>query len=148
MLGESIAYAIPLLIFHSVLLVATTQSRETRLMADLVLSIGGGIYEELLFRVILFGLLTLLLVDCFGLPKDGSLVAVVLITAGAFAAYHHLPPSVEPFHPVSFFFRTAPACTWRGCFFFGDSESRPAATRPTTLLPCSSITCKPRRSFG
>jgi membrane protease YdiL (CAAX protease family) len=118
MLAESVAFALPLLIFHSVLLAATTQSRETRLMADLVLSIGGGIYEELLFRVILFGLLTLLLVDCLGLPKDGSLVAIVLVTSGAFAAYHHLPPSVEPFHPVSFFFRTGAGVYLAGIFLF------------------------------
>lgn len=118
MLGESIAFAIPLLVFHSILLAATTQARETRLLADLMLSIGGGIYEELLFRLILFGLLTLLLIDCLGLPKDGSIVAIVLITSGAFAAYHHLPPSVEPFQPVSFFFRTAAGVYLAGLFLF------------------------------
>lgn len=106
MLGESVAWSLPLFVFHDVLQAGLTAARRTQFASDLVLSIGAGIYEELVFRLILICLLVLLLVDCLGLPKKGATVAIVLISSGAFAAYHHLPPSVEPFSPVSFVFRT------------------------------------------
>jgi len=118
MVAESVAWALPLFVFHDVLQTAATAPRRAQFVSDLVLSIGAGIYEELVFRLILIGLLVLLLIDCFGLPRSGTMVAIVLVTAGAFAGYHHLPPSVEPFSALSFLFRTGAGVYLAGLFLY------------------------------
>jgi len=51
-----------------------------------VLAIGAGIYEELVFRLIAFAVLSLLLHDLLGLPRRRTALAVVLISALAFSA--------------------------------------------------------------
>jgi membrane protease YdiL (CAAX protease family) len=70
----------------------------------IVLSIGAGIYEELVFRLIAFTLLQLLLVDLLELPKLWAGVATVLAASLMFSLYHYL--GNEPFHWHSFAFRT------------------------------------------
>jgi hypothetical protein len=72
--------------------------------AQVLTYIGAGIYEEVLFRLGLFGGLCLLL-RAVGFPR---FVAVVLAaTAGAvgFAAAHHVGPYGEPVQPYVFLFR-------------------------------------------
>lgn len=70
----------------------------------IVLSIGAGIYEELVFRLIAFTLLQLLLVDFLELPRLWAGIAMVLAASMAFSLYHYL--GSEPFHWHSFIFRT------------------------------------------
>ena len=67
--------------------------------------IGAGIYEELLFRLILLSLLA------WGLRQTGmkpriSTIAAVLISSLIFAAAHHVGPGGLPFQPFDFLFRT------------------------------------------
>jgi hypothetical protein len=69
-----------------------------------VLSVGAGIYEELLFRMIGFTLLTLLFVDILKLRKTHATVLIVLIPAVLFSAYHYL--GHEHFTLQSLVFRT------------------------------------------
>jgi hypothetical protein len=67
--------------------------------------IGAGIYEEVLFRLIVFSGLTIVLRLVF-LP---SLLAVPLAAAGSaalFSAAHHVGPLGEPFDRYVFLFRT------------------------------------------
>jgi len=70
----------------------------------IVLSLGAGIYEELVFRFILFTLLSLLLLDFLKLPKMVSMVLIVLVSAILFSLYHYL--GNEAFQARSFIFRT------------------------------------------
>ena len=66
----------------------------------IVLSIGAGIYEELVFRLIAFTLLQLLLVDLLDLPKLWAGVITVLAASVLFSLYHYLsdePPSLHTF---------------------------------------------------
>jgi hypothetical protein len=70
----------------------------------IVLSLGAGIYEELVFRLIAFTLLDLFLLDFLVLPRKLGLGLVVVIPAILFALYHYL--GHEPFHWQSFAFRT------------------------------------------
>jgi membrane protease YdiL (CAAX protease family) len=68
--------------------------------------IGAGIYEEVLFRVALFGVLYVL-VRLTLMPK---LFAILLAAAGAsllFAAAHHWGANGEPINTAKFLFRTA-----------------------------------------
>lgn len=69
-----------------------------------VLSIGAGIYEELVFRLIAFTLLQLLLVDLLDVPKFWAGVATVLAASLLFSVYHYLGD--EPFQWRVFAFRT------------------------------------------
>jgi hypothetical protein len=56
----------------------------------IVLSIGAGIYEELVFRLIAFTLLQLLLVDLLELPKVWAGAFTVLAASVLFSVYHYL----------------------------------------------------------
>jgi len=80
----------------------------------LMLSIGAGIYEELLFRVVLVGLLAWGANKLFGWrPLVAGIVATVL-GALIFSAFHYIGPYGDPLDLYSFVFRTI-----AGLFFSG-----------------------------
>ncbi len=64
--------------------------QKSSLLADIVTGIGAGIYEELLFRLILICALMLLFQDVLGWGKNNSIVLSVLISAALFGAHHHI----------------------------------------------------------
>lgn len=81
-------------------------------LADIVTGIGAGIYEELVFRLILMCLLMVLLQDLMGLSRNGSIILSVLVSAALFSAHHHVIfvngqlTSSSPFSWSEFGFRT------------------------------------------
>jgi len=115
MAAESIMYAIPLLslgyLFEHYLLLHPNADAWRRL---LVLSIGAGVYEEMVFRLILFHLLHILLIDLLRVPKGRALPLMVVTSAIAFSLYHYQLSFLrfswftgsEPFEWQSFIFRT------------------------------------------
>ena len=60
------------------------------LLANIVTGIGAGIYEELVFRLILICLLMLLFQDVLRLTHKNSIILSVLISAALFSAHHHV----------------------------------------------------------
>lgn len=98
MLLESIALAIPLLVFMNVLsrtllsppamVVLMAQMPFREYASELLLSIGAGIYEELLFRLIAIALLHLIVYDMLALPRKTSAVITIVLSSAAFAWYH------------------------------------------------------------
>lgn len=70
----------------------------------IVMSLGAGIYEELVFRLIALTSLDLFLLDFLDLPKMLGIPLVVILPAVLFAMYHYL--GYETFHWQSFAFRT------------------------------------------
>lgn len=72
----------------------------------LVLSLGAGFYEELVFRLVGVGCVMFLIERLFG--RRGGLVsfAVLVVSSAAFAWFHHLGPGAEPFAPPVFILRT------------------------------------------
>jgi len=82
------------------------------LLANIVTGIGAGIYEELVFRLILICILMLLLQDALRLNHQNSIVLSVLISAALFSAHHHIdffsgrPNAADPFNLTRFAFRT------------------------------------------
>jgi membrane protease YdiL (CAAX protease family) len=114
---ESCAMAIPLIIIgyavmnymQSINLMATDSTR-----GQLVLGIGAGIYEELVFRLIAFTALSFLLRDLLHLPKIASAVGMVVISALLFSGYHYL--GGERFALPSFAFRTVAGLYLGGMF--------------------------------
>lgn len=77
-------------------------------MAKIVTSIGAGIYEELVFRLILMGLILMLFEDVFKVKSAVATSIAILISSVLFAAHHYwgiwLEP-LEPFSAISFLFR-------------------------------------------
>lgn len=70
-----------------------------------IMSLGAGVYEELVFRLILFTVLNILLKDALRLNSFATHLGVVVISAIAFSGYHYLSP-LESFQWRSFIFRT------------------------------------------
>jgi membrane protease YdiL (CAAX protease family) len=63
---------------------------QSSLLADIVTGIGAGIYEELLFRLILICAIMLLLQDVIGVNQHSAVIIAVLVSAGLFGAHHHI----------------------------------------------------------
>lgn len=60
------------------------------LMANIVTGVGAGIYEELVFRLILMCALMVLFERVLGLGRAGSVVLSILVSAALFSAHHHI----------------------------------------------------------
>jgi len=82
------------------------------LMANIVTGIGAGIYEELVFRLILICLLMVLFQDVLGFTHKNAIVLSVLLSAAFFSAHHHIAlvngqlDQGSPFSWTEFGFRT------------------------------------------
>lgn len=61
--------------------------------ARLTIAIGAGLYEELLFRMLLIAAIHAVLVDVMKFPNWLGSVLAVVAAAAAFALYHHVPGS-------------------------------------------------------
>jgi membrane protease YdiL (CAAX protease family) len=107
--GESVVYAVVVAILVSNLVAAifaVAPPPEGDLWTQLALSIGAGLYEELLFRVLLVGGLALLFYPFFENPNAGYLLAA-LLGAALFSLVHYVGPLGDPFELASFTFRFA-----------------------------------------
>lgn len=80
-------------------------------LVDTVAGIGAGIYEELVFRLILICVLMLLFQDVLRFEHKISIVFSVLISAALFSAHHHIDfitgrlNTSDPFNFTKFVFR-------------------------------------------
>ncbi|MDI6448362.1 CPBP family glutamic-type intramembrane protease [Anaerobaca lacustris] len=93
-------------------LMAEAKNGGPSLMANIVTGVGAGIYEELVFRLILICLLMMLFQDLLGLSHANAIVSSVLISAALFSAHHHIVVldgqfgCNAPFNWTEFSFRT------------------------------------------
>jgi len=60
------------------------------LLANVVTGIGAGIYEELIFRLVLICVLMIVFQDILGFSHTNSIVLSVLVSAALFSAHHHM----------------------------------------------------------
>ena len=118
MTAESVGLAIPLLILGRALQLAAGGSAVPGWADRLVLSVGAGIYEELLFRLMVISALSFVLIDLLRLPKNAALICIIMISSGAFAAHHYAPFGSDAFGLVSFLFRTAAGIYLAGVFVY------------------------------
>ncbi|HEV7301392.1 MAG TPA: CPBP family intramembrane glutamic endopeptidase [Tepidisphaeraceae bacterium] len=104
---ESAAMAIPLVVIGYTMMHYLTSLHLMNTPSTtglLILSLGAGIYEELVFRLIAFTALSFLLRDLIQLGKVSSAVLMVAGSALLFSLYHYL--GSEKFELPSFAFRT------------------------------------------
>jgi Type II CAAX prenyl endopeptidase Rce1-like len=114
MLGESAAYALAfgfvvamatqLVLGGFVQVSASGDITRMPLLDGIVLSLGAGIYEELLFRVILTGGLFALLLAA-GVKRPTAGVVAIVVSAFIFSAFHYVGPYAYPLELNSFTFR-------------------------------------------
>ncbi len=109
MAGESLLWAIPLIglnwflmkVSEGGMLKAGTQ------WDNLLLSIGAGIYEELVFRLIVIQFLTFLFDDVLRLRQSVGVALAVILSSLFFAVSHHRPIGSDPWDAGKFAFRAA-----------------------------------------
>lgn len=72
---------------------------------QIILSVGAGVYEEIVFRLILLTVLNLLFVRVFRLNKATGIVLSIIIGSTLFSAIHYVGSLSDTFTSVSFIFR-------------------------------------------
>ena len=83
-----------------------SQLEQTGVTTRLMLSLGAGLYEELLFRVIIVGLLSAAGTRLMGWSPIGAGLAACVIGALIFSAFHYIGAYGDQFELGSFVFRT------------------------------------------
>jgi hypothetical protein len=90
----------------------STEVKGESLLANVVTGIGAGIYEELVFRLILICILMVVFQDVFRLSRRNSIILAVLVSAALFSAHHHIVyrdgqlGQAVPFNWAEFAFRS------------------------------------------
>ncbi len=95
MLLESAVLAIPLLVISG--LFVSAASGAAGVWVRFVVALGAGIYEELVFRLALIPLVTLVAVRMFRMSEKPAQTVAVFVTALLFALCHFAPVGVEVF---------------------------------------------------
>lgn len=115
---ESVGLMIPLfLLYWAIPLVGGT---DTLLPAldRMAMRIGAGIYEELVFRLIVISVLVMIGSDLIRWDRSGVALAAVILSSVAFAAHHYVPIGQEPFNPATFGFRVMAGIYLAAIFWF------------------------------
>lgn len=84
---------------------ALPSGRELDWWTRLMVSLGAGIYEELLFRVLLVTLLATTARALLGWSALGAGIAATVLGAAIFSAFHYIGPYGDRFQIYSFVFR-------------------------------------------
>ena len=114
MFAESVVYALLFgmvtgtltgLVLRLVPALSVTPIGGLALPTQLMVSLGAGIYEELLFRVLIVAGLAALARRSFGWGRGGAGVFAVTVGALLFSAFHYIGPYGDPFTVGSFVFR-------------------------------------------
>jgi hypothetical protein len=86
------------------------------LATQLMISLGAGIYEELLFRVLLVGTLAWVGRRLFGWSTTGAGVFATLAGALVFSAFHYIGPYGDRLDLASFTFRAVAGVLFSGLY--------------------------------
>jgi membrane protease YdiL (CAAX protease family) len=115
MLVESVIYAVLFGVVTSLLTTLVLQGPNILalgpiegqgLPTQVMVSLGAGIYEELLFRVLIVGALSRFAIGAFQMKPFPAGVFATLLGAVIFAAFHYIGPLGDSFELTSFTFRT------------------------------------------
>jgi hypothetical protein len=75
-------------------------------ISKLILYCGAGVYEELVFRAFLLGLLVAGFTFIFHMKEGAAATAAAILGALLFALFHYIGPAGDPFSLGSFFQRS------------------------------------------
>ena len=85
-------------------------------LSKLTLSLGAGLYEELLFRVVIVALLSNGLRLLLGIGRVPAGIVAAIGGALLFSAFHYIGPLGEPMRLESFVFRTLAGLAFSGLY--------------------------------
>ncbi len=88
MYGEAVLFAVPLLLLNWWIAAPATVGPTLPAFDRVALGIGAGVYEELVFRLLLICLVMIIGVDLLRLSRATVAVAAIILSAAAFAAHH------------------------------------------------------------
>jgi hypothetical protein len=108
MLVESFLVALPLFALDKIVksTILAMGSKGATIGETIILSLGAGVYEEYLFRLILLGGCVYLFTKIFHKHKSAVQIICVLLVSVLFAIFHHLGPIGDHFELSIFAFRT------------------------------------------
>lgn len=115
---ESVALSVPLLLLNWAVPLVSVAGGLPLLLDRMALGIGAGIYEELVFRLILISVMVMIGVDLLRFHPAPIALTAVIVSSLAFAAHHHPPIGSEPFEAVRFLFRTLAGVYLAAIFWF------------------------------
>lgn len=111
-LGEALLHAVALGPLVGFMLGGVGLSAETVVLEaspprwlPFLLSVGAGLWEEIVFRLVLLGGLAVLLARGLSLRPRAAIGVAIVVSALVFAIYHHVGASGEPFALERFAFR-------------------------------------------
>jgi membrane protease YdiL (CAAX protease family) len=108
MIAESLVLTIPLFVLGRLVLQATNGAFGHQMRVQIVLALGAGIYEELVFRFYLVTGLIALFTKSFKIPPQTATVSAIAAGGALFALCHFRPIGSEPFAwPMFFMFAAA-----------------------------------------
>jgi len=88
------------------------------LLTRAVMSIGAGVYEETVFRLLLLGGIAWVLERGLGLARWVAVAVAFVISSLLFSAMHHIPPYGDPLHIGVFTFRFLAGLCFAALFWF------------------------------
>ena len=126
MLAESILLAVALVAVgqvHQLLFLSLSPGHDPELLTlstgrltQAVSYVGAGVYEEVMFRLLLVPL-AFLGFRLFEFPRKWAAVMAAMSTAFVFALAHHVGPTADDFNIFTFSFRAAAGAFFAGVFF-------------------------------
>jgi hypothetical protein len=125
MMLESVAYALMLggvaglltnILLTGRLAILSGQLAQFDLSTQFMVSLGAGIYEELLFRVLIVTGLMALARRVFGWAKVPSGIFAAVLGALVFSGFHYVGPYGDPFQVGSFTFRAVAGLLFSGLY--------------------------------
>jgi len=111
MAGESVLLAVPLMLLHTQIAglwsVMDLDAATSSAIENLLLSIGAGIYEELIFRLIVISVMTFVMIQVLGMRQVAGVALAVIFSSLLFGWHHYPPIGVDIWSTSRFAFRTA-----------------------------------------
>jgi CAAX prenyl protease-like protein len=117
MYPESLVLALPLLLMIWTVPLSVGQGG-TPLFDRIALGVGAGIYEELVFRLILISVILMIGSDLLHYDRKNVVLFAVGLSSLLFAAHHHRPFGADSFDIVRFVFRTAAGVYLAAIFWY------------------------------
>ncbi len=115
--GEVVSMLTSWLLTGSLTIVFQAPLMELPLVTQLVVSLGAGIYEELLFRVLLVSGLAWIGLR-LGWKKEVAIGVAVVLSALIFSGFHYIGPLGDTYTLASFTFRSIAGLLLSGLYVF------------------------------
>ncbi|MFQ5495350.1 MAG: type II CAAX prenyl endopeptidase Rce1 family protein [Phycisphaerae bacterium] len=115
---EAAVLSIPLLLLNWQISLSALSGPMAARIDRIAMGVGAGIYEELVFRLILISLVVIVGVDILRRRRGPVAFVGIMLSSLAFAAHHYQPIGADAFELTSFVFRTVAGIYLAGVFWF------------------------------